>query len=62
MAHASDVTDELVRRENADGGWGYQGKTSWAEPTALAVLALESSRLEDPAHGRGIQWLLAHQR
>jgi Prenyltransferase and squalene oxidase repeat len=67
MAHASDLTQELLRRQNTDGGWGYQGKTSWTEPTALAVLALESlhrgeSRSRDLPHARGIQWLLTHQQ
>jgi hypothetical protein len=67
MAHASDLIQELRRRQNTDGGWGYQGKTSWTEPTALAVLALESlhggeSPSGDLPRARGIKWLAAGQR
>ncbi len=42
-----DVRRETLRRiQNPDGGWGYfAGKTSWLEPTAYAMLALEG----DPA-------------
>ncbi|HLJ47402.1 MAG TPA: prenyltransferase/squalene oxidase repeat-containing protein [Bryobacteraceae bacterium] len=36
----------LRRTQNPDGGWGYfPGKTSWLEPTAYAMLALDG----DPA-------------
>ena len=33
--------DFLVRTQNPDGGWGYfSGKSSWLEPTAYSMLAL----------------------
>lgn len=59
---ASDLARELVQRQNTDGGWGYQGVTSWTEPTALAVLALESLMSEPQSRARGVAWLFAHQR
>jgi hypothetical protein len=62
MAEASDLTQQLLRRQNTDGGWGYQGVTSWTEPTALAVLALEALQFQGPIFARGHQWLLNHQR
>lgn len=36
-----DYTELLLKRRNADGGWGYYpGKSSWLEPTAYAAIAL----------------------
>jgi len=55
---------ELVDRQNPDGGWGYRrGGGSWTEPTCYALLALASDdpALSDAAR-RGIKWLAARQR
>src|SRR3984957_12459504 len=62
MAEASDLLQQLIRRQNTDGGWGYQGATSWTEPTALAVLALESAKDRGTPYLRGCRWLLDRQR
>lgn len=48
--------------QNADGGWGYrQGGSSWTEPTALALLALQSQANQD-VWDRGAKYLLELQR
>ncbi|MDQ2775108.1 MAG: terpene cyclase/mutase family protein [Acidobacteriota bacterium] len=62
MAEADELQRELLSRQNGDGGWGYQNATSWTEPTALALLALEASDASGTAHERGCRWLLRHQR
>ncbi len=62
MAEVDELQRELLSRQNGDGGWGYQNATSWTEPTALALLALEASKASGTAHDRGCKWLLRHQR
>jgi hypothetical protein len=62
MAEVDELQRELLSRQNGDGGWGYQNATSWTEPTALALLALEASKAPGTAHDRGCKWLLRHQR
>jgi hypothetical protein len=58
------LVHHLVRSQNVDGGWGAQPeRSSSTEITALATLALGSSR---PPHARanaerGTTWLLTHQ-
>src|SRR6266508_2137421 len=61
MAEAEELQRGLLAKQNADGGWGYQNGTSWTEPTALALLALEASRRTEHAHQEGCAWLLRHQ-
>ena len=55
----------LTLAQNSDGGWGYQqGKQSATEPTAWALLALNShadSKEFSSAIGRGKDWLRAAQ-
>ena len=55
----------LLRAQNSDGGWAYQqGRQSATEPTAWALLALDSlpdSQEFSSALGRGKDWLLAAQ-
>jgi len=69
MAEAQVLVQQLLTSQNLDGGWSYQKGTSWAEPTALAVLALQS--VENPAmdrsgerqsRERGATWLLSCQK
>ena len=52
----------LLSAQNPDGGWPYQRGTSWAEPTALALLALEGSQEAASQRARGFQWLAGRQR
>jgi hypothetical protein len=63
-------SEELLERQNQDGGWRY-GKvgSSWTEPTCYALLALtlgEVSPQESPSRAdamrRGAQWLASRQR
>jgi hypothetical protein len=54
---AEALQRELLDRQNRDGGWGFQGATSWTEPTALALLALETSGYTGSAYSRGCAWL-----
>ena len=52
----------LLRVQNADGGWGYfPGKSSWLEPTAYAVLALQGAPGSDPATDRAWKALSSWQ-
>ncbi|MBI4908510.1 MAG: terpene cyclase/mutase family protein [Acidobacteria bacterium] len=54
---------ELIRSQNADGGWGFQaGKPSWSEPTGLAALALRALDRDSPQARRGVNWLRRQAR
>jgi hypothetical protein len=58
----SEPVAGLLFAENADGGWGYQGGSSWTEPTAYALLALEGLSEGRAATERGRQWLVERNR
>jgi hypothetical protein len=64
MAQAEVLVERLLALQNPDGGWPYNRGTSWTEPTALVVLALQSepSPATNAALGRGLSWLLTKQR
>ncbi len=47
--------------QNPDGGWGFQGKSSWTEPSAFVLLALGLGG-ECDASQRTAKWLIASQR
>ena len=62
-------SEELLERQNKDGGWSYdKSGSSWTEPTCYALLALaagEVSASDGPsleAARRGIAWLASLQR
>ncbi|MBV9304250.1 MAG: terpene cyclase/mutase family protein [Acidobacteriaceae bacterium] len=61
MAEAENLQRNLLETQNADGGWAYGRGSSWTEPTAFALLALET-RGKGAAHERGCAWLLSKQR
>lgn len=73
MTEASALVEDILRRQNGDGGWGFSetgplpaglnvGPVSSTEPTGLALLALEAAGACYGAHERGRRWLLARQR
>lgn len=62
MAEAEQLQRRLLGAQNADGGWGYQNGSSWTEPTALALLALEACSIKGTPHERGCNWLRQNQR
>lgn len=62
MAEADQLQLLLLRAQNADGGWGYENGSSWTEPTALALLALEARQARNYAFERGCAWLIRNQR
>lgn len=52
----------LLAAQNPDGGWGYQGGSSWTEPAAYALLALDGQPEAGPASDRARRWLAGNQR
>jgi hypothetical protein len=55
--------EDLLRRQNADGGWSYFRGGSWTEPTCYVLLALAASGMGDAAEvRRGMDWLRRCQR
>ena len=62
-------SEELLERQNQDGGWSYgKGGTSWTEPTCYALLTLAAGQVSasdaprKAAARRGIEWLGSRQR
>jgi hypothetical protein len=62
MAEAAELQRNLVEAQNADGGWGYEAGSSWTEPTAFALLALESQQINGIPYERGCAWIKHNQR
>lgn len=62
MQTHSELHQHLLAVQNKDGGWSYGRAQSWTEPTALALLALESVDDVGQQHQRGVRWLLQRQR
>jgi len=65
----SSYSEELLDRQNQDGGWRYgTAGNSWTEPTCYALLALASGEVYPhnsamaEAMRRGAQWLVSRQR
>jgi hypothetical protein len=52
----------LLAAQNADGGWGYRGGSSWTEPTAYALLALAGHAEAASAGARAREWLTGNRR
>ena len=56
-------SEDLLGRQNADGGWSYFRGGSWTEPTCYALLALAASETGHQAEvRRGMNWLQRCQR
>ena len=56
-------SEDLLGRQNADGGWSYHRGGSWTEPTCYALLALTASGASHtPEVRRGVAWLRRCQR
>ena len=62
MAEADELQHQLLRAQNPDGGWGYENTSSWTEPTALSLLALEARNACGAPYQRGHAWLAQIQR
>jgi hypothetical protein len=54
-------TNNLLARQNPDGGWPYANGKSWTEPTVYAVMALLAAG-ERAAAGRGLAWIKRMRR
>ncbi len=52
----------LLAAQNPDGGWGYRGGSSWTEPAAYALLALDGEPDGGPACERARRFLAGNQR
>jgi prenyltransferase beta subunit len=57
-------SQELLDRQNPDGGWSYRAVgSSWTEPSCYAVLALCADGMSDSESvRRAIRWLAGRQR
>jgi hypothetical protein len=53
--------EELVGKQNRDGGWPYVRGASWTEPTVYALLALLAAG-EVECVRRGLQWIVRNER
>jgi Prenyltransferase and squalene oxidase repeat len=62
MAEVEELQRKLLKAQNHDGGWGYETGSSWTEPTAFALLALEALPVKSTAYERGCVWLKHKQR
>jgi hypothetical protein len=62
MAEGVELQHKLLEAQNADGGWGYDRDSSWTEPTAFALLALEAQDIKGGEYDRGCTWLAGKQR
>ncbi len=59
---ASEAVAKLLAEQNPDGGWGYHRGTSWTEPAAYALLALEGQPEAAAAIDRARRWITKNQR
>lgn len=59
---AAQLQRQIWQAQNSDGGWGYHPGSSWTEPTALAVLALQAAGAPGDACSRACVWLKRSQR
>jgi hypothetical protein len=56
-------SEDLLGRQNADGGWNYRRGGSWTEPTCYALLALAANGAGQRVEvRRGLDWLRRCQR
>jgi hypothetical protein len=56
-------SEDLLGRQNADGGWSYHRGGSWTEPTCYAILALAANGAGHAGEvRRGMEWLRRCQR
>ncbi len=62
VAPAGAGCARLLAAQNPDGGWGYQGGSSWTEPAAYALMALDGRPEAGPAIERARRWLAGNQR
>jgi hypothetical protein len=53
--------ENVLTRQNRDGGWPYANGVSWTEPTVFAVMAASAGGYRDAVE-RGLNWLQRYQR
>jgi hypothetical protein len=62
MAEVDELQHRLLAAQNLDGGWPFLSGSSWTEPTALALLALESHNDLGSGRDRALSWLVKRQQ
>ncbi len=61
LTSPASAQQNLIARQNPDGGWPYYRGVSWTEPTVYALLALLDAGHAESVR-RGITWLRKEQR
>jgi hypothetical protein len=60
--NTDELIENILKRQNKDGGWSYTRGASWTEPSLYAALVLKASSADRSAVDRALQWTRNQQR